>query len=97
MWQSMNNLHWSTHLSWTQPLFGGAVCAQAGETPDSNESLLSGVSETAESLSWTQPAQERLPTKGVARWTPGRLESDSIPPGVHRATPLVSLAFCEAF
>ena len=42
-------------LSWTQPLFGGAVCAQAGETPDSNDSLLSGVSQTAESLSWTQP------------------------------------------
>ena len=24
-------------LSWTQPLVGGAVCAQAGETPDRNE------------------------------------------------------------
>ena len=42
-------------LSWTQPLFGGAVCAQAGETPDRNKSFLSGVSENAESLSWTQP------------------------------------------
>ena len=42
-------------LSWTQPLFGGAVCAQAGETPDTNESFRSGVSENAESLSWTQP------------------------------------------
>ena len=33
-------------LSWTQLPVGGAVCAQAGETPDSNE--------TAESVPWTQ-------------------------------------------
>ena len=33
-------------LSWTQLPVGGAVCAQAGEIPDSNE--------TAESPSWTQ-------------------------------------------
>ena len=34
-------------------------------------------------------SQKAKETKGVARWTPGGLESDSSLPGVHRATPLV--------